>query len=264
MKKRNYNLRIGGIITGLMLLLVLVSMVYLPYDPDAMDGTAKMAKASIQHIFGCDQFGRDIFSRIMVGCSNTLFIAAGTVLIGVIFGVLLGAFTGYFGGVLDEVLMRVNDTIFAFPSILLALVFVSLFGPGKYNVILALGIAFIPSFARIVRSEVIRYREMEYIQSARLAGAGSLRIIFAHILPNTKTVLLSAIMIGFNNAVLAESGMSFLGIGVQPPEASLGRMLSEAQTYLMSRPSMAFIPGGMILLLVLGFALLGEGISGRE
>lgn len=265
MKKRhNYNLIIGGVITAGMLLLILVGIFYVPYDPDKMDGTAKLAGVSWKHLMGCDQFGRDIFSRIMKGCGTTLFIAAGTVCIGTAGGILLGAFTGYYGGILDEILMRINDTVFAFPSILLALVFVSLFGSGKYNIMLALGIAFIPSFARIVRSECIRCKEMDYIQSAKLAGAGNLRIIFVHILPNTKTVLLSAVMIGFNNAVLAESGMSFLGIGVQPPEASLGRMLSEAQTYLFSNPGLAFFPGLMILLLVLGFALLGEGLSGRK
>ena len=263
-KKYKYNLMTGGILTVTMLLLILISVFYVPYDPDKMDSTAKLAKASFHHIMGCDQFGRDIFSRVMKGCGNTFFVAAGTVLMGTVFGILIGSFTGYYGGILDEVLMRINDTIFAFPSILLALVFVSLLGGGKYQIILALGIAFIPSFARIVRSEFIRCRELDYVKSARLSGAGSLRIMFVHILPNTRNVLLSAILIGFNNAVLAESGMSFLGIGVQPPEASLGRMMSEAQTYLLTRPSMALFPGLMILWMVLGFALLGEGISERQ
>ena len=263
-KKYKYNLMTGGILTVTMLLLILISAFYVPYDPDKMDSTAKLAKASFHHIMGCDQFGRDIFSRVMKGCGNTFFVAAGTVWMGTVFGILIGSFTGYYGGILDEVLMRINDTIFAFPSILLALVFVSLLGRGKYQIILALGIAFIPSFARIVRSEFIRCRELDYVKSARLSGAGSLRIMFVHILPNTRNVLFSAILIGFNNAVLAESGMSFLGIGVQPPEASLGRMMSEAQTYLLTRPSMALFPGLMILWMVLGFALLGEGISERQ
>ena len=190
--------------------------------------------------------------------------ALGTVAIGTVFGVIIGAFTGYFGGILDEVLMRINDVLFAFPSILLALVFVTLLGGGTWNVIIALGIAFIPSFARIVRGEFIRCKNMDYVRSAKLAGAGNLRIMFVHILPNTVPVLLSAIMIGFNNAVLAEAGMSYLGIGVQPPQSSLGRMLSEAQTYLFSAPSFALFPGIFLIMLVLGFSLLGEGLKDRE
>ena len=190
--------------------------------------------------------------------------ALGTVAIGTVFGVIIGAFTGYFGGILDEVLMRINDVLFAFPSILLALVFVTLLGGGTWNVIIALGIAFIPSFARIVRGEFIRCKNMDYVRSAKLAGAGNLRIMFVHILPNTVPVLLSAIMIGFNNAVLAEAGMSYLGIGVQPPQSSLGRMLSEAQTYLFSAPGFALFPGIFLIMLVLGFSLLGEGLKDRE
>ena len=170
--------------------------------------------------------------------------ALSTVAIGTFFGVLLGAFTGYFGGLLDEVLMRIIDVVFAFPSILLALVFISLLGPGKGNVIISLGIAFIPSFARIVRSEFIRCN-----------------IMFVHILPNTISVLVPAVMIGFNNAVLAEAGMSYLGIGVQPPDASLGRMLSEAQTYIFSAPGFALFPGIFIVVMVLGFSLLAEGLK---
>lgn len=263
-KKPNYNFIIGSILTGLIVALALVSFVYTPYDPDAMDAANKFAGISLKHPMGCDNFGRDIFSRVMEGTKNTLFVALGTVAIGTVFGILLGAFTGYFGGILDEILMRINDAIFAFPSILLALVIVSLLGSGKYNVMIALGIAFIPSFARIVRAEFLKNRELDYVKSAWLMGAGSLRVMFVHILPNTFSVLASSVMIGFNNAVLAEAGMSFLGIGVQPPDASLGRMLSEAQTYLFSTPSYAFFPGLVIILMVLGFSLLSEGISQKS
>ena len=201
---------------------------------------------------------------VLKGGGTTFCVALGTVAIGTVFGVIIGAFTGYFGGILDEVLMRINDVLFAFPSILLALVFVTLLGGGTWNVIIALGIAFIPSFARIVRGEFIRCKNMDYVRSAKLAGAGNLRIMFVHILPNTVPVLLSAIMIGFNNAVLAEAGMSYLGIGVQPPQSSLGRMLSEAQTYLFSAPGFALFPGIFLIMLVLGFSLLGEGLKDRE
>lgn len=263
-KKYNYNLIAGGILTGIVLLLITAGIFYTPYDPNEMDPAAKFAGISLQHLMGCDNFGRDVFSRILQGSRTTLFVALCTVTIGTVCGVILGAFTGYYGGMLDEVLMRINDAVFAFPSLLLALVFISLLGPGKNNVIAALGIAFVPSFARIVRSEFLKYRNMDYVKSARLQGAGNLRIMFVHILPNAMPVLLSAIMIGFNNAVLAEAGMSYLGIGVQPPEASLGRMLSEAQSYLFTAPAYALFPGLMIILMVLGFSLLSEGIGGSN
>lgn len=249
--------------TGAMLALIVLGFFWTPYDPEAMDSAAKLSGVSFSHLMGCDNFGRDIFSRVLKGGTTTLFVALGTVGIGTVFGIIIGAFTGYFGGIADEILMRVNDVLFAFPSILLALVFVSLSGYGTTNVIFALGIAFIPSFARIVRSEFIRCKNMDYVKSAKLAGAGNLRIMFVHILPNTAPVLLSAVMIGFNNAVLAEAGMSYLGIGVQPPHASLGRMLSEAQTYLFSAPGFALFPGIFLILLVLGFSILGEGIRDR-
>lgn len=260
-KKHNYNFIIGSVLIGITLLFVFMGMFASPYDPELMDSSKKFAPVSLEHPMGCDNFGRDIFSRVLQGTKMTLLIALGTVCIGTFFGVLLGAFTGYFGGWVDEVLMRINDAIFAFPSILLALVMVSLFGSGKWNVMIALGIAFIPSFARIVRSEVMNQKNMDYVKSAGLMGAGHMRIIFVHILPNTLPVLVSSVMIGFNNAVLAEAGMSYLGIGVQPPDASLGRMLSEAQSYLFSTPTYALFPGLVIIMMVLGFGLFSEGIK---
>ena len=262
-KKYSFNIIAGAAITSVMLFLVVLSFFYTPYEITSMDSASKLAAPTFKHLMGCDNFGRDIFSRVLKGMGNTFAIAFMTVVIGVCGGVAAGAFTGYFGGWLDEILMRINDVVFAFPSILLALVFVSLFGTGKYNVVAALGVAFIPSFARIVRGEFIKYREMDYVKSAKLAGVGSMRIIFVHILPNAFNVLMSSIMIGFNNAVLAEAGMSYLGIGVQPPDASLGSMLSESQTYLFSAPWYAAFPGLMIILLVLGFSLLADGGKGR-
>ena len=262
-RKLSFNLIIGGILTGFIFLLIILGLFAMPYDPEAMDSTLKFAPVSLQHLLGCDNFGRDIFSRVLQGTMMTLLIAAGTVCIGTVVGILIGAFTGYFGGWLDEVLMRIIDAVFAFPSILLALVMISLFGSGKWNVTVALGIAFIPSFARIVRSEFMYQKNLDYVKSARLMGAGHFRIMFVHILPNIFPVLISSIMIGFNNAVLAEAGMSYLGIGVQPPDASLGMMLSEAQTYLFSTPSYALFPGLVLILMVLGFSLLADGAKRR-
>lgn len=260
-KKKSKNFRIGAAITCVMLFFIVLGFFWTPCDPEAMDNANKLAGVSLSHIMGCDNFGRDIFSRVLKGSGTTLLVALGTVAIGTVCGTLMGAFTGYYGGIVDEIFMRINDAVFAFPSILLGLVFISLLGSGKYNVILALGIAFIPSFARIVRSEFIRCKNMDYVKSAKLAGAGDLRIMFVHILPNVMTVLVSTIMINFNNAVLAEAGMSYLGIGVQPPDASLGRMLSEAQTYLFSAPGYALFPGVVLILMVLGFSLLAEGLK---
>ncbi|MCI5649478.1 MAG: ABC transporter permease [Fusicatenibacter sp.] len=260
-KSKNITLILGGCIFAGMLLFLLVGLVGTPYDPDAMNGGLKFAAPSLSHPFGCDHFGRDVFSRVLEGTGTTFFVAAATLLLGGGIGILIGAFTGYFGGWIDEVLMRVNDAIVSFPNILLALVLISIFGPGKYNVILALGIVFIPSFARMTRSEFLSQKEMDYVKSARLMGVSHLRIIFVHILPNTIPTLLSMAAIGFNNAVLAEAGMSFLGIGVQPPDASLGRMLSEAQAYLMTAPWCAIFPGLAVILLALGVSLLGDGIQ---
>lgn len=262
MKRKKYNLNfcLGAGLTCAVLIFLCIGIFYTPYEPDAMDGAAKYAAPSLAHWMGCDHFGRDILSRVMKGTGTTFFVAALSILMGGAIGILAGAFTGYFGGWLDEILMRVTDAIVSFPSILLALVFISILGPGKYNVILALGIVFIPSFARITRSSFLSQKEMDYVKSARLMGVSHLRIMFVHILPNILPSLLSMAAIGFNNAVLSEAGMSYLGIGVQPPDASLGRMLSETQAYLMSAPWCAVFPGLAVILMALGFSFLSDGI----
>lgn len=186
--------------------------------------------------------------------------ALSTVAIGCFFGVIIGSLTGFYGGLLDEIVMRINDVLLSFPSVLLVLIFISFIGTGKYKIIIALGVMFIPSFARIVRSEVIRYKSQEFVRSAQVMGAGNLRIIFVHILPNTAVSLLTAAAIGFNNAVLAEASMSYLGLGVQPPDPSLGRMLSEAQAYIFTAPWYAIWPGVVIVLIILGFSQISEGL----
>ena len=263
-EKKNHYLRAGLVLTGLMAALALLGCVWTPYPPTAMSGSEKFAAPCLRHLFGTDNFGRDIFSRVLAGAGTTFLISAATVVIGAAVGTLVGAFTGYFGGWLDEALMRINDAVTAFPSILLALVFISLLGFGKYNVILALGVAFVPSYARVIRSEFARHREMNYVKSARLMGAGHLRIMFLHILPNTRQVLLPTLVIGFNNAVLAEAGMSYLGIGVKPPDVSLGYMLSESQSYMARAPWYMLTVGGVIVLLILGVSLLGEGLQRKQ
>lgn len=263
MRKHNWYLLLGLILTVIMLVFITTGYFYTPYEPTAMSAADRYASPSFSHLFGCDQMGRDIFSRTLDGAGTTLVIALATVAIGCVGGFLIGAFTGYFGGVVDTVVMRLCDVISAFPSILLALVVIALVGPGKYNVIAALGLLFVPSFARLTRGEYLKYRDRDFIRSARLMGAGSLRIMFVHILPNTWPVLLSGITIGFNNAVLAEASMSYLGVGVAPGDASLGRMLSEGQSYLFTAPWCEVFPGLVVVLLILGVGMIGEGLRER-
>ena len=264
MKKRSdLFLRCGAVISGIMMLVMIVGFFWTPYDPTAMDYSAKFDPPSLAHLLGTDNFGRDIFSRVVQGAGTSFVIGLCVVAIGCLGGIVIGSVCGYMGGLADMILTRVCDSITAFPAFLLALVIVSVAGPGTENIILALGILFIPSFARIVRGEFARCRDLNYIKSARLMGAGSVRIMFSHILPNTFPVLLSALTIGFNNAVLSEAGMSFLGLGIQPPYASLGSMLNDSQTYLQSAPWYALGTGAAISLLILGFSLLSEGLQLR-
>ena len=262
-KRRNWYLTLGLALTIFMLAFITVGFFYTPYDPAAVSGADKFAPPSAQHPFGCDQMGRDMLSRTLEGAGSTLVIALATVAVGLVGGFLLGAFTGYYGGIADVILMRVSDVIAAFPSILLALVIIAVTKPGKSTVIIALGILFVPSFARLVRGEFLKYRNREFIQAARLMGVSDLRIMLVHILPNTWPVLLSGITIGFNNAVLAEASMSFLGVGVTPPDASLGRMLSEGRTYLFSAPWAVAFPALTVILLILGVGMIGEGLRER-
>ncbi len=259
--RKNRNLMLGIIILLVVFIPAVLGMFWTPYDSEAMDSLVKNASPSFSHLLGTDNFGRDILSRIMEGAATTFIVGVCTVIIGAVFGTLIGAVTGYYGGVVDEILMRLNDGLTSFPSILLALIVVSIAGPGKYNIIIALGIVFIPSFARVIRSEVITKKEQDYVTNARLMGAGDFRIIFLHILPNTRGILLSTITIAFNNAILAEAGLSYLSLGVQPPDASLGRMLSEAQGYMISAPWYALAPGITIMLTVLGIGFISQGLE---
>ena len=261
---KNVYLFSGLVLTGFLLALILLGTLWTPYSPTALSPD-KFLPPCAAHLFGTDNLGRDIFSRVLAGAGTTLAVASLTVCIGAVCGVALGAVTGYFGGLADEILMRLGDTLTAFPSMLLALVIISLAGPGKKgNVVLALGLVFIPSFARVARTAYASAREANYVKSARLLGVPHGRILFVHILPNTLPVLLPALTIGFNNAVLAEASMSYLGIGVTPPDASLGYMLSEAQGMFTRAPWYALCTGGVMVLLVFGVGLIGEGLRKRN
>lgn len=257
-RRKNKKFIIGMIMMSVILAFVLVGIFYTPYDPNEMNASIKNMPPSFSHWFGTDNFGRDILSRVMEGSKTTFFIALCTVVIGCVAGSFIGAVTGYFGGIVDTVIMRWNDVLLSFPYMLLGLVIISFLGIGKYNIIIAMGILFVPSFARVVRSEYVTQKELDYVKNARVMGAGHFRIMFVHILPNIVPILFSTITIAFNNAVLTEAALSFLGLGVQPPDASLGRMLSEAQAYLMNAPWYALAPGITIILTVLSFSLMNE------
>jgi len=254
---------LGALLSGVIILMVIISQFWTPHVPTAIDAANRMAPPTPAHMFGTDHLGRDVFSRVLDGAGTTLFIALGTVLIGSVVGILIGTVCGYFGGWADEIFMRLSDALTAFPTILLALVVISLTGPGTANVIWVLGILFIPSFARVLRGEFARRKNLDYVKRARLLGASSFRIMFVHILPNTLPVFLSSVAIGFNNAVLAEASMSFLGIGVQLPDVSLGGMLSDSLGYLFLAPWFALSTGSVIVAIVLGFSLLSDGLQER-
>ncbi len=264
MKRHNLSLILGGLITLAMLLMILIGAFHTPYDTTAMDPSAICQPPSAAHLMGTDQFGRDIFSRVLEGAGMSLWISLWVVAIGATAGILLGSLCGYFGGVADALLTRLCDAITAFPSVLLALVAISITGSGTSQIIYVLGILFIPSFARVSRVTFARCRSTNYIQSARLMGASHGRILLFHILPNTVPTLLPTIAIGFNNAILSEASMSYLGIGVRPPNPSLGLMLSESQTYLRRAPWYAGFVGLTMVLLILGFSLFGEGLQQRS
>ncbi|MCL2046748.1 MAG: ABC transporter permease [Oscillospiraceae bacterium] len=258
--KKNHYLFFGFIITALVLSIAIIGFFWTPNNPNAIDSSNRFASPSTKYPLGTDNFGRCILSRVVEGIGATVLVAVFTLIIGFGVGLIIGTLTGYYGGWVDELLMRSGDVVMAFPSILLALVFISITGTGRYNVIIALGVLFIPSFARVVRGEFVRIRELDFVHSAKIMGAGPLRIMLVHILPNAIPVLLRFLAIGFNNAVLAEASMSYLGLGVQPPDSSLGRLLSDSQPFLFTAPWYALSAGVAIVLLILGFSLISEGI----
>lgn len=262
--KTNIRFIIGIVLLAVLSLLVIFSLAVEIYDPNEVNYSEMLQKPSFKHIFGTDDYGRDIYTRVMRGAATTFCISLFTVTMGAFVGTVVGALTGYFGGIIDEILMRVNDCLASFPSILLALVAVSLLDKGTWNICIALGLVFIPSFARIMRSEYLKERNKDYVLNARLMGAGHLRIIFKHIFPNTLPILFSGMLVGINNAVLAEAGLSYLGLGVQPPDPSLGRMLSEAKTFLLNAPWYELYPCLVMIIFILALTMVSDnfGVSG--
>lgn len=256
----NKPFMIGGCLIALLFMLMVISLFYTPYGPNDMNTATRLGQPQASHWFGTDNFGRDILSRIMEGTQTSFVIGTASVAIGLVFGLLIGAAAGYWGGWLDEMLMRFVDAMLAFPGILLAIMLVSVFGPGFVNTIIALGIMSIPAFARIARSGFIQYKEFAFVKAAVARGAGPLRIMALHIFPNIASPLIVAASLRFSGSILAEAGLSYLGLGVQPPDPSWGRMLSEAQPFIINAPWYVFITGAVITAMVLGFNLVGDGI----
>ena len=258
---RTKNFILGSCMVGLMVLIMVVGFFYMPYDPDVMDTEHELQFFSAAHPLGTDQFGRDILSRIMEGTRVSFLVGALTVVFGLLVGGAVGAVAGYYGGKIDEVIMKLIDTQMAFPGVLLALMLIAVFGNSLQNLIFALGIMSIPRFARITRSGFIKYRDAEFIKAARSRGAVDGRIIFLHILPNIVPELIVTSSLGFAGAVMSEAGLSYLGLGIQPPTPSFGKMLSEAQAEILQAGWYVLVPAAAITLLVMGFNLIGDALQ---
>jgi peptide/nickel transport system permease protein len=250
----------GLIVTLLVAAAAAVSFAWTPYDPTQMAIAEKLRGPSAAHWFGTDHFGRDVFSMIMVGARNSIAVAVVAVGIGIVVGVPLGLVAAARRGFLDELLMRTNDLIFAFPSLVLAIMITALLGPGAVNAILAIGIFNIPVFARLARGAALSLWTRDYILAARVAGKGPALISLEHILPNIGSILIVQATIQFSLGILAEAALSYVGLGTQPPMPSWGRMLSEAQTMISFAPHLAIFPGLAIVFTVLGLNLLGDGL----
>ena len=251
----------GLVITLAIALMALVSFIWTPYDVAHLVVSDRMKPPSAAHWFGTDHFGRDILSMIMVGSRNSIAVALVAVGIGMGAGVPLGCWAAARGGWLDEAIMRLNDIVFAFPALLSAIMITAIFGPGAINAIIAIGIFNIPVFARVARAGALALWPREFILAARASGKGKTLITIEHIFPNIANLLLVQGTIQFALGVLAEAGLSYLGLGAQPPMPSWGRMLFDAQTRMMVAPYMAIFPGLAIVITVLGLNLLGDGLS---
>ena len=255
------NLIIGVLLVLLVIALAAVSFFWTPFDVESLDIRNKMQTPNGEHLLGTDHFGRDILSMLMVGARTSIAVALVAVVIGMGFGVPLGlAAASRHGSLLDEIIMRGNDLVFAFPALLIAILITAVFGPGAVNAIIAIGIFNIPVFARLTRGAALSLWTREFVLAARVAGKNALRISMEHILPNILNLLIVQGTIQFSLGILAEAGLSYVGLGAQPPTPSWGRMLADSQTLITLAPHLALSPGFAIILTVLGLNLLGDGL----
>ncbi len=255
------QLILGGVLAGLFLALALISLVWTPHDVVALSIADRLQAPSARFLLGTDHLGRDILSMIMVGARTSLAVALVAVGIGIVVGVPLGLLAAATrGSLLDEVVMRGNDLVFAFPSLVIAILITAVFGPSAVNAIIAIGIFNIPVFARVTRGAALSLWTLDYILAARVAGKGRARISVEHILPNILNLLIVQGTIQFSLGILAEAALSYVGLGAQPPTPSWGRMLAEAQTMIYTNPWLPVLPGLAIVLTVLGLNLMGDGL----
>lgn len=260
MKHLNRNIVIGLVLTSLFVTAALVSIVWTPFSVFEQSIPDRFQLYSWQHWLGTDQYGRDLLSMLMAGTKNSLLVALVAVGIGAGVGVPLGLAAAAKGGWLDEVLARFSDLAFAFPTLLTAILLTARFGPGNMNSMIAIGLFNIPVFARITRGSAKLIWSLPFIQSAQTLGKSAARVSIEHILPNLAALLIVQATIQLALGILAEAGLSFLGLGTQPPDPSLGKMLKEAQTLMYLAPRLVIIPGVVIILMVIGLNMLGDGL----
>jgi peptide/nickel transport system permease protein len=257
---RHPSLVVGAVLCALLVATAALSLLWTPYAPAEMDIPHKLAPPSAAHWFGTDSFGRDVFSQIMAGARNSILVGVIVVAIGLVIGTAIGTLAAALKGWVEEIAMRLSDFTFAFPAVLSAIMLTSLFGAGIVNSIIAIGIFNIPVFARVTRASANAVWAREFILAARAAGKNRLQITLEHVLPNILPVIIVQATIQFATAILAEAALSYLGLGTQPPAASWGRMLNEAQKMMFQAPQLAIYPGIAIALSVLGLNLVGDGL----
>lgn len=259
--KRNRAAMFGLMIISIMVFTALTAKVISPYDPNALNlGNTYLKPGCRGHLFGTDEFGRDLLSRIIYGSRISILVAVGATLIGGTIGLILGLISGYNGGVMDSIIMRIMDGMMAFPFVLLSILLMTILGSGVFNVILAIGIANVPIFARIVRGQVLIVKNEEYCNAVRVLGASHFRLLFGHIFPNTLSPVIVQATLNIAGSIISEATLSFLGLGISPPTASWGNILQGGKNYLSTAPHIAMISGFFILITVLGFNLFGDGI----
>ena len=244
----------------LLVVIAFISYSVVPYGINEYDYNAIMQAPSAQHWFGTDEFGRDLFSRILCGTRISLSVGLLSVTIGAVLGTILGLLGGYYGGLLDSIIMRICDVLFAFPGIILAIAIVAILGSGLYNVVIAVAVFSTPTFARLVRSTTLSYKNSVFVQAARNLGASDARILFQHILPAAIPNIIVQYTMSIGNSILTASSLSFLGLGAKPPTPEWGLFLSNGRNYMMSSWHITLFPGIAIFLTVLAFNLLGDGL----
>jgi peptide/nickel transport system permease protein len=256
-------LRLGAVIVGIAAAAALLGPFVAPWDPYAQELALRLAGPTSGHLFGLDELGRDILSRLLVGARISLLVGLAVVSVSSSVGIMMGSIAGYYGGRIDQLISRVMDVLLAFPGILLAIALVAVLGPSLTNVILALSVIGWVGYARLVRAQVLRIRELEYVQAARALGAKTPRILLRHVIPATLPTVIVQGTLGMAGAIIAEASLSFLGLGVQPPTPSWGTMLDAGRSHLFDAPHLTLFPGLAIALLVLGFNFLGDGLRDR-